>query len=122
MTPSVLATLSLSFVTLAAAIPSPAVEPGGWRHSAPAPIESTRSGYSTQAEIDLGWEYLQQLIDVRLAARSSEVLSVPGAIISSPFPAFIPYRAEIPSAKVEGKTSKPSSRASRSRGLATAKF
>ena len=121
MTKSVLTTLSLLFFTLAAAVPSPASEPGASRHFASTPIESTRFGCSTQTEIDFGWEQQQQLIEARLAARSSEGLSVPGAIISPPFPAFAPYRAEVPSASVAGKTSKPASRAPRSRGLASNK-
>ncbi len=118
MTRSVLTTLSLSFFTLAAAAPSPAFQQGDPRHSASAAVESTVSGCSTQAEIDLGWEYQQKLIEARLAARSSEGLSVPGALIVPPFPAFAPYRPDVPSASVAGETAKPSSRASRSRGPA----
>ncbi len=121
MTKTVLTTLSLSFLTLAAAAPSPASEQSGARHFTSTPIESARVDCSAQAEIDLGWEYQQQLIAAGLAARSSEALSVPGAIISPPFPSFAPYRAEVPSARVVGKTSKPSRGASRSRGVAAAK-
>ena len=121
MTKSVLTTLSLSFFTLAAAVPSPAFAQSGPMHLASAPIEPTRPGCSMQAEIDLGWERLQQVIEARMAARSSEVLRVPGAIISPPFPAFAPYRTDVPSASVAGKTPKPSNRAARVRGSVGAK-
>ena len=121
MTKSVLATLSLSFFTLAAAVPSPASQQGEPRYQVSAPIEATRPGGSTQAEIDLGWEHLQQLIKFRIAERSSDALSVPGAIISTPFSLFAPYSAEVPSAMVAGKTPKPAIRAARSRGVGNTK-
>lgn len=118
MTKSVLTTLSLSFFTLAAATASPATAQGVPMGFASAPMESPRPGCSTQAEIDLGWEYQHQVFESRLAARSAEGLKVPGAIIVPPFPSFAPYRAEVPSAVVAGRSARPSSRVSRSRGMA----
>ena len=121
MTKSALTTLSLSFFTLAAPVSSPAAQQNGPLSLASMPIESVRFAPSSQVEIDLGWEQQQRLIDSRLAAKASEPLSVPGAIISSPFPGFPPFNGEGSAAGASGKSPKPSSRGSRPRDLATHK-
>jgi hypothetical protein len=119
MTKSVLTTLSLSFFTVAVSVGSPPSDQNGLLSLASMPIESVRFGRSTQVEIDLGWEQQQRLIDSRLVAKAMEPLSVPGAIISSPFPGFAPFSAEVPSAGAVGSGPRPSNRGSRPRGSAT---
>lgn len=46
--------------------------------------------------IDRGWELQRELIEARLEARAPGGLEVKGAILSSPFPSFPKYRADLP--------------------------
>jgi hypothetical protein len=50
----------------------------------------------SKSEIDLGWELQQRRLDARLAAKAASGALVPGAIIVPPFPAFAPYRTDVP--------------------------
>lgn len=57
-------------------------------------VESSIATCSSQADIERGWEYQQELLEARLAARGHPDVAVPGAIITSPFGSFPPYRSE----------------------------
>ncbi len=121
MTKSALTTVSLSFFIFATSVSSPAEQQNGPLSLTSGPIESVRFTRPSQGDIDLGWEQQQRLIDSRLAAKASEPLSVPGAIISSPFPGFAPFNVEGSAGGASGKSPKPSSRGSRPRDWAAHK-
>ena len=78
-----LKTISLSLVIFAAATVS-ADEQNPTLHLASLSVESVRGGCAPQELIDRGWEQQIELLESRLAGKESS-LSVPGAIIASPF-------------------------------------
>ena len=115
-----LKTLSLAFVTFAAAT-SFGLEQKPGPHRAAMSIESVRFACSTQADIERGWENQQALLEARLAAKASEALRVPGAIISPPFPNFAKYRTDVPSLTTSRRNAKPANSTGRqSTGRASA--
>ena len=113
-------TLSLSFAALAAAAMSAASEQNTLRRLSATSAEPVRFECATQVEIERGWEHQQQLLEARLAAKASESVKVPGAIISPLFPSFAPYRTDVPSVTSARKGSK-ASRPSTGRGASANK-
>lgn len=104
---SVLKTLSLTFVALAAAAAARASEQNPLLPPDRTPAEWIRATHPSQSEIDRGWERQHRLIEARLAARVTGGLSVPGAIILPPFPGFARYRIDPQAAATLRKTAKP---------------
>lgn len=114
MIKTVVKTLSLSFGLVAvamAALASASDSPARGKEAASAATALStddlgRVGCSVRPDVDRGWEYQQELIDARMAARQAEGLSVPGAIISPLFTDFAPPRTDVSAAKAEPKTPK----------------
>lgn len=105
-------TLSLLLFPLTTSASLSSTGQSGLPESGSVPVQSTQFGCSSQAEIELGWEYQLRLIEARLAARADDgVLTVPGAILSSPFPSFEPYRSDAPEARAARKSAKSPNRA-----------
>ena len=79
----VLKTLSLSFAVFAAASVS-ADEQNPTMHLASLSVESVREVCKPQELIDRGWDQQIELLEARLEMKDAP-LTVPGAIIASPF-------------------------------------
>jgi hypothetical protein len=113
MIKTVLKTLSLSLVALGLAATSSAREQNRALLLMSMPPAESMVGCSPQAEIDRGWEFQQELLEARLAAKGPEAVNVPGAIIEPPFPSFAPYRTDLPSSIEALENARPSASTSR---------
>ncbi|MEO8360102.1 MAG: hypothetical protein ABI672_08740 [Vicinamibacteria bacterium] len=87
-------TLSFSAFALLVATSASALDQSAAPRFASMAIEASMATCSSQADIERGWEYQQELLEARLAAKGQPEVTVPGTIITSPFETFVPYRAE----------------------------
>ncbi len=104
----VLKTLSLSFLMLGGVSVAAAREQSPLLHLSLTSADSVRYGCSSAVEIERGWEAQQQLLDERIASRTSAVVEIPGTIISPPLPDFAQNRAHAVAVKADPKPDRAS--------------
>lgn len=84
-------TLSLTFVALSTVTPSPRSGETLPLHLSTEPVEASSPASFAQSEVDRSLEYHLRVVEERLTTKRLDPLSLPGAIISSPFRTYAPY-------------------------------